>query len=40
MFTRRALWDEDGTKETFLLLILSTAVLKRSRLKAGEPPEE
>lgn len=40
MFTRRALSDEDGTKEAFLLLILLAAVLKRSRLKAREPPEE
>ena len=32
--------DEDGTKETFLLLILLAAVLKRSRPKARKPPAE
>jgi tetratricopeptide (TPR) repeat protein len=32
--------DEEGTKETFLLLILLAAVLKRSRPKARKPPKE
>jgi len=32
--------DEDGTKETFLFLILLATVLKKSRLKARKPPGE
>jgi tetratricopeptide (TPR) repeat protein len=30
--------DEDGTKETFLLLILLATVMKRSKLKSRKPP--
>jgi len=30
--------DEDGTKETFLLLILLATVMKRSKLKTRKPP--
>lgn len=32
--------DEDGIKETFLLLILLAAVMKGSKLKARKPPGE
>lgn len=32
--------DEDGTKETFLLLILLATVMKRSKVKARKPPGE
>jgi tetratricopeptide (TPR) repeat protein len=32
--------DEDGAKEAFLLLILLVTVLKRSKLKARQPPGE
>lgn len=32
--------DEDGTKETFLFLILLATVMKRSKLKARIPPGE
>ncbi len=32
--------DEDGTKETFLLLILLVTIMKRSKLKTGKPPRE
>ena len=32
--------DEDGTKETFLLLILLATVMKRSKLKSRKPPRE
>ena len=30
--------DEDGTKETFLLLILLATIMKRLKLKTGKPP--
>jgi hypothetical protein len=32
--------DEDGTKETLLLLILLATVMKRSKLKSRKPPRE
>jgi tetratricopeptide (TPR) repeat protein len=32
--------DEDGSKETFLLLILLATVMKRSKLKSRKPPKE
>jgi tetratricopeptide (TPR) repeat protein len=32
--------DEDGTKETFLLLILLATVMKRSKLNSRKPPKE
>ncbi len=32
--------DEDGTKETFFLLILLAIVMKRSRVRARRPPRE
>jgi len=32
--------DEDGARETFLLLILLARVIKRSRLKARKPHVE
>jgi len=32
--------DEDGTKETFLLMILLASVIKRSRQKVRKPPGE
>lgn len=32
--------DEDGTKETFIFLILLATVMKRSKLKSRKPPRE
>jgi tetratricopeptide (TPR) repeat protein len=32
--------DEDGTRETFLLLILLATIMKKSKLKTGKPPRQ